>query len=563
MRPQQRCCGRSCEAAADGVVLCDADGAVVLVNRAAMEMVPGDVGGLLDRTREPGETYQTAVGDRLLRVRREIFGIVHQAWYLRDVTAEAARADALRAERERTQFLVEAGRRLSASLNTRRCARATAELAAGLLADAAMVVLPPGGMRRTSWLRSSEAGLEEGEIPVASADQVPGLAEALAGFPPVPSRWLDPSAGARLAAARRLRPGRPPAGDPAARQRRASPGRWCWPAARRRPGLRRGDRDAGPGVRRPRAAPRSRPRCSTSSRARPTRSSRATCCRRRCRSSTGLELAGSLRAAQQTALIGGDFYDVLPTSDGPLVTLGDVCGKGPRAAVLAGQVRHSLRALLLLERDPEQLMRLINRALLSSPTPSSHVTLVLAAIRPADGVIDLAVAGHPAPLLLRADGVVEEVDARGSLLGAIKSGVIVLRTATIHLGPGDLLLLYSDGITEAFGGPHRPRDVRRRPSQDRPRHLRYGLPASAVVERLEQLNSDWLAGGASTTAPCWPSGGHDDRDERAERGRRLLGEVGAADEFGAIDLVLGLLGDGGAGRVGAPRRDRPGPAPGR
>ncbi|GAB1821238.1 SpoIIE family protein phosphatase [Herbidospora sp. RD11066] len=479
------------EAAPDGVVLCDADGAIVLVNSAAMEMmVPGDLAGLLDRSREPGETYQKAVGDRLLRVRREIFGIVHQAWYLRDVTDEETRAQALRAERERTRFLVEAGRRLSASLNTRRCARATTELASGLLADSAMVVLPPGGLRRTSWLRFSEAGLEEGEIPVAWADQVPGLGEALAGFPPVPSRWLDPAQAPDWLLPADFGPvghllvtPLPGNGVPAG----------ALVLARREGGASYDDETetlvrvfaarAGAAIS---AAVLYQEQSTTNAilagdllpPALPV--------------VDGLELAGSLRSAQQTALIGGDFYDVLPSPDGPLVTLGDVCGKGPRAAVLAGQVRHSLRALLLLERDPEKLMRLINKALLGSPTPRSHVTLVLAAIR--GGVIDLAVAGHPAPLLLRADGVVEEVDARGTLLGALKSGLLTLRTATIDLAPGDLLLLYSDGITEAFGGPT-GRAMYGAARLKAALATCAGLPATAVVERLEQLNSDWLAGG--------------------------------------------------------------------
>ncbi|WP_083958765.1 SpoIIE family protein phosphatase [Herbidospora mongoliensis] len=478
------------DAASDGVVLCDADGAIVLVNAAAREMVPGDVASLLDLRREPGETYETAAGDRLLRVRREIFGIVHQAWYLRDVTAEAARADALRAERERARFLVEAGRRLSASLNTRRCARAATELAAGPLADAAMVVLPPQGMRRTAWLRTSAAGLEEGEIPVTAADQVPGLAEALAGFPPVPSRWLDPQQAPDWL----LPAGFGPVGHLLVTP---LPGNGVPAGAlvlARREGGPSYDEDTETLVRV--FAARAGAAISAAVLYQEQSATNAILAGDLLPPALpvieGLELAGSLRAAQQTALIGGDFYDVLPTPDGPLVTLGDVCGKGPRAAVLAGQVRHSLRALLLLERDPEQLMRLLNRALLSSPTPGSHVTLVLAAVK--GGAIDIAVAGHPAPLLLRADGVVEEVDARGSLLGAIKSGVLTLRIATIDLDSGDLLLLYSDGITEAFGGPT-GREMYGATRLKTALATCAGLPATAVVERLEQLNSDWLAGG--------------------------------------------------------------------
>ncbi len=170
------------------------------------------------------------------------------------------------------------------------------------------------------------------------------------------------------------------------------------------------------------------------------------------------------------------------------MTLGDVCGKGPRAAVLAGQVRHSLRALLLLERDPEQLMHLINKALLSSYAAFPRDTGA-GGDPSGDGMID----GGPPDPLLRADGVVDEVDARGTLLGAIKSGAITLRTATVELAPGDLLL-YSDGITEAFGSPT-SREMCGSARLKTALATCAGMPATAVVERLEQLSNDWLAGG--------------------------------------------------------------------
>ncbi len=162
------------------------------------------------------------------------------------------------------------------SLNTRRCA-ATAELATGLLADAAMVVLPPGACDvppgfaplRRAWKK----------IPVAHADQVPnwprrwpGSRQCRALARPAPgAQWLLPAG---------FGPSTCSAG-PAARQRRARPVRWCWPAVRAAPASTTRPRRWS-GCSPPAPARRSRPRCSTRSRARQTRSSRATCSRRCC-----------------------------------------------------------------------------------------------------------------------------------------------------------------------------------------------------------------------------------------------------------------------------------------
>lgn len=106
--------------------------------------------------------------------------------------------------------------------------------------------------------------------------------------------------------------------------------------------------------------------------------------------------------------------------------------------------------------------------------------------------MDLAVAGHPAPLVLRRDGTVEEVPARGSLLGALKKTVV--RPATVDLAPGEVCLLYSDGITEAFGGPTGREMFGEERLKDALATCR-GMPVDALVERLEQISSEWLAGG--------------------------------------------------------------------
>ncbi|MEV7013973.1 SpoIIE family protein phosphatase [Streptosporangium sp. NPDC051022] len=503
------------EASGEGVVLCGADDVVVMLNAAAARLAPevvpgrpvtsGGAGALFDRDLPEGESRESEHGPFRLRVRREAFGVRHRAWYLRDVTTESARTDALLAERRRTEFLVEAGARLSASLNTRRCARAAVELAAAFLADAAMVVLPPAGRRQAGWLRATAGRrtLEEGSIGADATARVPGLTEALAGFPPVPSRWLDPG----QVPAWLLPDGFGPAGHLLVTP---LPGNGV-PAgalvlARGQDGA-SFDEEAETLVRvfAARAG---------------TALSAATLYQEQSATNAiltsgllppelpdvaGVRLAGSLRAAQQAGLIGGDFYDVyLPDADagadpgaeagGPLVVLGDVCGKGARAAVLAGQVRQSLRTLLLVDDRPERLMPLLNRSLLASPSPNSYVTLALGALRPGrDGHVrvDLIVAGHPPPLILRRDGTVHETSARGSLLGALRN--TVLTPAAVDLAPGEVCLFYSDGITEAFGGPS-GREMYGGQRLKNALATCAGMPVSAVVERLEQISTDWLAG---------------------------------------------------------------------
>lgn len=496
------------EASGEGMVLCGPDDVVVMLNAAAARLVPevvpgrpvgsGGAGALFDLGHPEGESRESGHGAQRLRVRRESFGLSHRAWYLRDVTDESARTDALLAERRRTRFLMEAGPRLSASLNTRRCARAAVELAVPFLADAAMVVLPLAGLRQTSWLRATarRRALEEGTVSAAAAAQVPGLAEALAGFPPAPSRWLDPAQvpgwllpeGFGQAGHLLVTP-LPGNGVPAgalvlARHEDGAPFDEETETLVRMFAARAGTAISAATLYQEQSETNA---ILTGGLLPPELPALA-----------GVRLAGSLRAAQQTGLIGGDFYDLCLPSPGtpgePLVVLGDVCGKGARAAVLAGQVRQSLRTLLLLESSPERLVPLLNRSLLACPSPRSYVTLVLGALRTGqDGHVrmNLAVAGHPAPLILRGDGTVQEAGARGSLLGALKD--TVLTPAVVDLAPGEVCLFYSDGITEAFGGPS-GREMYGLQRLKNALSTCAGMPVSAVVERLEQISTDWLAG---------------------------------------------------------------------
>jgi serine phosphatase RsbU (regulator of sigma subunit) len=170
----------------------------------------------------------------------------------------------------------------------------------------------------------------------------------------------------------------------------------------------------------------------------------------------GAEVATYYHPAGEGLEIGGDFYDVFPLKDGAWAfMLGDVCGRGATAATTTALVRHTARAVARLLPGPEAVVRAVNTALLDRPdSPSSgFVTLVHGTLVPVPGGgldISLVRAGHPLPLLVDAEGVARPVECRGSLLGVTTEPR--LTTFQLRLHPGESLLLYTDGLTEARDG---------------------------------------------------------------------------------------------------------------
>jgi serine phosphatase RsbU (regulator of sigma subunit) len=197
----------------------------------------------------------------------------------------------------------------------------------------------------------------------------------------------------------------------------------------------------------------------------------------------GVEVAACFRAAATHLAIGGDFYDVHGGDDDWLVVLGDVCGKGVEAAVLNGRARQSIRTAARFDRRPGQILSTLNEVLYEDGS-DRFVTVVCGRMRPAgDGrfTVDVAVAGHPAPLVVRADGTVTQPDVTGRLAGALLHGDSY-REVTVELGPDDALVLFSDGIHEAHGADGLF-------GMDRLRALlgRYaGTGAAAIVEAVER-----------------------------------------------------------------------------
>jgi serine phosphatase RsbU (regulator of sigma subunit) len=193
--------------------------------------------------------------------------------------------------------------------------------------------------------------------------------------------------------------------------------------------------------------------------------------------------------------VGGDFFDVLAHDDGSaFLVLGDICGKGAEAAALTGRVRHALTALAMVERDGRTLLRLLNELLIAGGS-SRFATLVLGTARPSDDGVGLTLAsgGHPAPLIVRRGGVVEEVTVPGTLVGI--SPQARFAEAEVRLERGDVCLLYTDGITEA----RNRHDQTELFGDDRLRAVlatAAGQPAREVVRRLRQAVRDWLGSSA-------------------------------------------------------------------
>jgi serine phosphatase RsbU (regulator of sigma subunit) len=495
------------DAAGEAVLLCTAaDHEIVLVNAAARALLPdlepggttvlSPLAGLARATAEGASTFTGEYQGRQLLGHRRPLGDDHYGWYLLDITEEIARAEMFQAERDRTMFLAEAARRLSASLNQRRCLRTTVELAVSHLADAAVVVLPAGS-RQSEWMRLVTGGtVDDGVLREHQLAEVPGLDEALGGFPPIPSRWLD----AAQVPAWLLPDGFGPVGallvtplpgnaEPAGALILARRGTDAVFSAEDEMLARIFATRAGGAIS---AAALYREQVDT------TAILQADLLPPELPQPEGVELIGSYQAAKDATRIGGDFYDVFgPAGDSPetVIALGDVCGKGPEAAVLTGKVRQTLRALRLVGSDPAAMLTVLNQALLGSNRQHRFVTLVVAAISRAEHGrvrLDLATGGHPAPLVLRADGTVEEVPVSGTLIGVVPR--IAVRPATVELAPGEFCLLYSDGLTEARGGASGTEQYGEARLRDALTSC-LGMPGTAAVERIRQLVSDWVHGG--------------------------------------------------------------------
>jgi PAS domain-containing protein len=163
----------------------------------------------------------------------------------------------------------------------------------------------------------------------------------------------------------------------------------------------------------------------------------------------GLETAALYRPAGAGNEVGGDFYDVFSTGEGEwFLVMGDVCGKGAEAAAVTALARYTIRAAAMRHRSPAEVLRWLNAAMLGQRT-RRFVTIACARLDLLDGAVGATVAcgGHPFPRVLRTTGDVEALGTDGTLLGVLDG--VALEDRMTALGPGDALILYTDGLTEA------------------------------------------------------------------------------------------------------------------
>ena len=167
----------------------------------------------------------------------------------------------------------------------------------------------------------------------------------------------------------------------------------------------------------------------------------------------GMEVASRFVAGERGLTVGGDFFDVfrLASNDWALV-LGDVCGKGARAASLTGLARWTVRAAAVHQFLPSAVLRDLNAALLADGDADDHFCTVVFGRLELDTCgawLTLATGGHPLPVLVRASGDVELRGTPSLPLGMFEAVDPV--DDRVGLGPGDALVFYTDGITEARG----------------------------------------------------------------------------------------------------------------
>lgn len=166
----------------------------------------------------------------------------------------------------------------------------------------------------------------------------------------------------------------------------------------------------------------------------------------------GWSSAAALRPAE--GLLAGDWYDVLPLPDGRFaVVVADVSGHGARAGIVAIQLKRLLEAALHLAPEPDLALAMAARVF--SDEAERFASCVVAVVDPDSGTITYANAGHPAPLVLRADEadgirIVSELAPTGPLLSWLHLDVPgSWSTRTASLAPGSMLVVFTDGLTEA------------------------------------------------------------------------------------------------------------------
>ncbi|WP_157162839.1 PP2C family protein-serine/threonine phosphatase [Actinoalloteichus spitiensis] len=493
----------------DAILIVDDQNVVRRLNPLASELLPEVLPGarldecavpaLREALTEERRDFCAAHRDHELLGRSVTLAAGLTAWYVRDVTSERDRENALLAERRRKSFLAHASAALAGTLSPGRvlslaarlpvgriaghCAAAMSDGAAAMVATASQDGVTFRRTRRSAVLRRLSAVADPTAEPLGDHAGTPGehdqelLAELLPEVPSarsLPAACDDPDDEIMLLP---LTAGTDVHGVL---------------ALTASPGMSRHDRillrDYAQRVSTALEAARVH-----AERSRIAESLRSALLPPALPEPPGLSLGSAYRASAEATRIGGDFLDVHEEPEGGRWTfsLGDVCGKGVDAAVLTGQVRQSLRTASLVSAGPAARLELLNRVMLQAGD-GRFATVVTGAVTTIEGGgarIRLANGGHPRPLVLRQNGDVESLETAGMLVGALAEASF-LETET-HLAPGESLLLYTDGVTEARDESGEMFEEER--LQEELARCG-GLPARAVADRVQQRVFEFLHG---------------------------------------------------------------------
>ena len=157
----------------------------------------------------------------------------------------------------------------------------------------------------------------------------------------------------------------------------------------------------------------------------------------------GFEVATFFRSAKE---VGGDYFDVIPLKNGVALVIADVSGKGVPAALVTANLHATLHAPA--EDCPiEHLVERINNSIFKDTSPDFFVTFFYGVLNNSTGEFKYVNAGHNPPLVVRQNGMVEELTQGGTILGIMPDSIF--QTGSTVINPHELLLLYTDGLTEA------------------------------------------------------------------------------------------------------------------
>jgi GAF domain-containing protein len=208
---------------------------------------------------------------------------------------------------------------------------------------------------------------------------------------------------------------------------------------------------------------------------------------------SGWRAATMYRAAGELNEVGGDFYDIFEIEVGWMIVLGDVVGRGATAAALTALARHTIRAVGEITADPVRALAVLNQRLRERDPPPlcSAAIVVLRETGAGTARAEVVAAGHPLPLLSRGTAVAR-VAKPGPLLGALPEPL--WETTPVDLEPGDQLVVYTDGVTDARAGQELFGEDRLRAA------LANAANPGAVVERVDRALAAFCGGDVADDA---------------------------------------------------------------